>query len=229
MTTGSRSPSSSGRIITLLLKKAVSSRVKRFQQPSSYRCNADAQATQPCKLHRDEVPCNNTFPTRHSFEGARRLDEQSFRRSLSSEMWHLVAGASEPSATSIYRTSATLLTDHTVSHLNNHHYEFLKSHKHQFQDCSKALGITVIVFFGVNAFPCTTGLPQGHNFVWHTIWINIVRRCRWWQRWKRIQTQICPLQIPFPCLLLLSITCIYTKCHNIAQYALRNKLLNRAK
>jgi hypothetical protein len=80
-----------------------------------------------------------------------------------------VAGASELSATSIFRTSATLLTDHTVSHANNHHHEFLKSHKHQFQACSKALGIVVILFFWVNAFPCTTGFPQGHNFVRHKI------------------------------------------------------------
>jgi hypothetical protein len=149
----------------------------RFQYRSSYRWNADAQGTQPCKLRRDEVPCkNNTFPTRHNFEWARRLYEQSLRKSLSSEMWHLVAGASELSATSIFRTSATMLTDHTASHLNNHHHEFLKSHKHQFQDWSKALRIIVILFFGVNSFPCTNGFPQGHNFVWHTMWFNIVRR-----------------------------------------------------
>ena len=160
--------------------------VKRLQYRSSYRWNADAQATQPCKLHQDELTCkNNTFPTRHNFEGARRLDEQSFRKSLSSEMWHFVVDASELSATSIFRISATLLTDHKVSHLNNHHHEFLGSHKHQFQDCAKALGITVILFFGVNAFPCTNGFPQGHNFVWHTIWINIVRSYRWWRGKRR--------------------------------------------
>ena len=116
------------------------------------------------------------------FEVARRLDEQIFRKSLSSETWQFVADTSELSATSIFRTSATLLTDHTMSHLNNHHHEFLKSHKNQFQDCSKALGSTVILFFGVNAFPY---FPQGHTFVWHMIWINIARRYRWWQRGKR--------------------------------------------
>ena len=123
--------------------------------------------SQPCKLHRDEVPWkkNNTFPTRHNFEEATRVDEQSFRKSLSSEVWQFAAGASELSATSIFRTPATLLRDHTMSHLNNHHLEFLKSHTHQFQDRSTYLGITVILFFGVNAFPYTTGFPQGQ---WRT-------------------------------------------------------------
>jgi hypothetical protein len=117
--------------------------------------------------------------------------------SQSSEMWHFVADASELSATSIFRTSATLLTDHTVSHLNNHHHELLKFHEHQFQDCSKALGIIVILFFGVNAFPCATGYPQGHNFLWHTIWTNIVWRYRWWRGKRRqIHTNL-PSPNPF--------------------------------
>ena len=112
--------------------------------------------------------------------------------------------------------------------IRNHH-EFLKSHKHQFQDCNKALGSTVILFFGVNEFPYFPHFPQGHNFVWHTIWINITRRYRWWRGKRRqIHTNL-PSPNPFSVLVTLKHTCVYTHSQRNAQYALRNKLLNKAK
>lgn len=117
---------------------------------TSYRCNADAQATQPYQLHRDELPCkNNTFSTRHNIEGRGDRMNKAF----------------EGHCLQRYDTLGhCCLPDHRALHLNNQHHEFLKSHKHQFKGCIKTLGIAVI-FFGINAVTSTNGFPQGHNFV----------------------------------------------------------------